>query len=116
MLVPYSWLQELVPGLPAARDLEPVLARLGLPVEDIYDVPSPPPGVVFGVATSARPLEGTALTVLEVDVGGRSVSIVTGAPNARAGIGLAVALPGTLLPTDEGRGADGLGLEVAVRT
>ncbi|AEB12516.1 phenylalanine--tRNA ligase subunit beta [Marinithermus hydrothermalis] len=98
MRVPYSWLKEFLPDLPPPEDLEPILARLGLAVEAVHHIPAPPPGVVFGVVRAARPLPESALKVLEVDVGTRQVTMVSGAPNAREGIGVAAALPGTVLP------------------
>ena len=104
MNVPYSWLLELLPDLPNAlgssdpHALEPVMAMLGTGVEDVIDAPAPPDGVIFGVVLEARELEGTHLKVLTIDVGdGVAKTVVSGANNARAGIGVAVAIPGTQL-------------------
>lgn len=115
MRVPYSWLLELVPGLPEARDLEPVLAKLGLPVGEIVSLPAPPPGVVLGFVRGAEPIPGSELTALEVDIGERTITVVSGAENARAGIGVALALPGARLPASQSVDTDGLGFEVGRR-
>ena len=107
MNVPYSWIQELLPGLPEPDALREVLDALGLAVEAVHRLPAPPAGVVFGKVLRAEPIPETELKKLEVDVGREVITLVSGAPNARAGIALAVARPGTVL-------ADGT--EVSVRT
>ncbi|EYB66533.1 phenylalanyl-tRNA synthetase subunit beta [Deinococcus phoenicis] len=101
MKLPYSWLQELVPQLPPAPDLEPVLASMGLPLEGIEEVPAPAEGVVLAAVTAAEPLEGTQLTRLSLDVGPHGArTIASGAPNAvglSAGTMVALVTPGTRL-------------------
>ncbi len=101
MKLPYSWLKELVPSLPGAHELEPILANLGLPLEGVDDVPAPPPGVLLVSVTSAEPMEGTTLTKLTLDVGSHGThTIASGAPNAvglPAGSMLALVPPGTKL-------------------
>jgi len=97
MRVPYGWLKELLPEAPGPEELEAVLARLGLPVEEVEHIPAPPAGVRFAVVRSAEPIPGTALKKLVLDAG-REVVVVSGAENARAGIGVAWAEPGTELP------------------
>ena len=106
MKLPYSWLKELLPDLPGAHDLEPILAGLGLPVEDITHLSAPPDGVVYGEVLDARPIEGTHLFRITVEAGEPApVTIVTGAPNTRAGVGVAVAKPGARID----------GVEIGVR-
>ncbi|PYE51906.1 phenylalanine--tRNA ligase subunit beta [Deinococcus yavapaiensis] len=98
MKLPYSWLKELVPSLPSATDLEPILASLGLPVEEIVDVPAPPSDVVYGEVLEVSPIEGTHLFAATVDAGEPApVVIVTGAPNTTSGVGVAVAKPGAVI-------------------
>ncbi|MFN3266094.1 MAG: phenylalanine--tRNA ligase subunit beta [Deinococcales bacterium] len=103
MNIPYSWLLELLPDLPSKigndpHALEPILAMLGTGVEGITHYPAPPQGVIFGVVQSCTPIPNTHLYSLEVDVGLlEPKEIVTGAPNAKAGIGVAVAPPGTTI-------------------
>jgi len=101
MKLPYTWLKELLPDLPAAAELEPILAQLGLPLEGIEDVPAPIEGVVLAAVTEAAPIEGTQLTRLALDVGPHGAkTIASGAPNAvglRAGTMVALVTPGTTL-------------------
>ncbi len=100
MNVPYSWLTELLPDLPTKiannpHNLEPIFASLGTGIEGITEVPAPPAGVIFGVVERCEAIPDTHLFKLSVNVGleGKK-QIVTGAPNSRAGIGVAVAPPG----------------------
>ncbi len=97
MRVPYGWLKEFLPEAPAPETLEAALARLGLPVEERILLPAPPPGVRFAVVRAAEPIPGTELKKLVLDAG-REVVVVSGAENARAGVGVAWAEPGALLP------------------
>ena len=100
MNIPYSWLTELLPDLPALigndpHNLEPIFASLGTGIEGITEIPAAPEGVIFGVVTACDAIPDTHLFKLEVDVGLESPkTIVTGAPNSRVGIGVAVAPPG----------------------
>jgi phenylalanyl-tRNA synthetase beta chain len=103
MNIPYSWLVELLPELPAklnndVHNLEPIMAMLGTDIEEIVEAKAPVDGVVFGVVLECNPIPETHLLALKVDVGdGEPKSIVTGASNARVGIGVAVAKPGTVI-------------------
>ena len=115
MLVPYSWLKQFVPTLPPAQELEPLFARLGLPIEDLIEAPAPPKGVVFARVSACVAIEGTHLQTLSLDIGGREAQVVTGAPNARSGIGVALALPGAVLTALDAAPGN-MGLEVGRRT
>jgi phenylalanyl-tRNA synthetase beta chain len=103
MKISYSWLTELLPELPAKlnhdpRNLEPIMAMLGTGIEEIVEAKAPVDGVIFGVLLECDPIPETHLLALKVDVGdGVPKSIVTGASNARVGIGVAVATPGTVI-------------------
>ncbi|WP_288480509.1 phenylalanine--tRNA ligase subunit beta [uncultured Deinococcus sp.] len=101
MKLPYSWLKDLVPGLPPVHELEPILASLGLPLEGVEEVPAPPAGVLLAAVKEAAPIEGTALTRLSLDVGEHGEQVIaSGAPNAvglAAGTMLALVTPGTTL-------------------
>ncbi len=98
MNVPYSWLREFLPELPEPEALRDVLDSLGLAVEEVRRLPAPPRGVVFGRVLKAEPVPETDLKMLEVDLGREVVTLASGAQGARAGIGLAVARPGVVLP------------------
>jgi phenylalanyl-tRNA synthetase beta chain len=110
MKLPYSWLQELVPQLPAAATLEPLFAQLGLPLEGIEHAPAPASGVVLATVTQASPIEGTQLTRLDLNVGQHGMhTIASGAPNAvnlPSGTMVALVTPGTTLG----------GMEYGIRT
>ena len=107
MKVPYSWLRELVPGLPA--DPAEVAERLtvsGTIVEAIETVgiedPAGTPGAAFRVG---RVLEfdqhpdADKLRLVQADVGeGAPRQIVCGASNFRQGDTVAVVLPGGRMP------------------
>jgi phenylalanyl-tRNA synthetase beta chain len=103
MKIPYSWLTELLPELPVKlnsdpRNLEPIMAMLGTGIEEIVEAKAPVDGVIFGVVLECDAIPETHLLALKVDVGdGLPKSIVTGASNARVGIGVAVATPGTVI-------------------
>jgi phenylalanyl-tRNA synthetase beta chain len=103
MNIPYSWLVELLPELPAkighdVHKLEPIMAMLGTGIEEITESKAPVDGVIFGVVLECIPIPETHLLALKVDVGdGEPKSIVTGASNARVGIGVAVTTPGTVI-------------------
>lgn len=103
MNIPYSWLTELLPDLPTLigndpHNLEPIFASLGTGIEGITEISAPPEGVIFGVVTACDAISDTHLYKLEVDVGFEGTrTIVTGAPNSRLGIGVAVAPPGTTI-------------------
>ncbi|MFN8509265.1 MAG: phenylalanine--tRNA ligase subunit beta [Deinococcaceae bacterium] len=103
MLVPLSWLEEFLPDLYTQYDPSQtsVWAELGLPVESTTCVPGIPEGVLLGHVLSCEPLEDTQLSVLSVDMGSHIVTLVSGAPNAKAGVGIAVAPPGRSLPTGQ---------------
>lgn len=106
MRVPFSWLKAYVPELESPEVLEERLAGLGFETDRIERVFPIPRGVVFARVLEAHPIPGTRLKRLVLDAG-RTVEVVSGAENARKGIGVALALPGTELP--------GLGQKVGER-
>lgn len=94
MRVPFSWLKAYLPELESPEVLEERLAGLGFETDRMERVFALPEGVVFARVLEATPIPGTALKRLVLDAG-RVVEVVSGAENARAGIGVALALPGT---------------------
>ncbi|WP_234554123.1 phenylalanine--tRNA ligase subunit beta [Thermus caliditerrae] len=94
MRVPFTWLKEYVPELESPEVLEERLAGLGFETDRMERVFQIPGGVVFARVLEAHPIPGTGLKRLVLEAG-QVVEVVSGAGNARAGIGVALALPGT---------------------
>lgn len=94
MRVPFSWLKEYLPELESPEVLEERLAGLGFETDRMERTFALPAGVVFARVLEAHPIPGTHLKRLVLEAG-RVVEVVSGAENARAGIGVALALPGT---------------------
>lgn len=97
MRIVYSWLKEFLPEAPAPERLEELLAGLGHETETIDRLPAPDAGIVFARVLAVEPIPGAEVRKLVLDTG-REVQVVSGAPNARAGMGVALALPGAVLP------------------
>ncbi len=90
---------------------------VGLGIEEIIRTQPPNDGVIFGVVLEANTVPDTHLKALKIDVGdGVPKTVVTGAPNARVGIGVAVAVPGTQLAAFQSIDMDGQGTVVGIRT
>lgn len=103
MLVSLRWLSEYVDIPFAPEVLAERLTMTGIKVEGVHRPQARPEGVVAGRIREVTPHpEGEGLKVCSVDLGGRVVQSVTGAPNAAAGMLVAVALPGARLPALEG--------------
>lgn len=98
MLISYRWLKEWVPGLPEPSELAPRLTARGFNVEGV-EPQARFSGVVVGkVVEREKHPNADRLSLCKVDVGGQVLEIVCGAPNARAGITVAVAVDGARLP------------------
>lgn len=107
MKIPESWLRAYCnPDIDAAA-LEHGLTMAGLEVEERSAVAPPFNGVVVARVLSTRKHpDADRLSVCEVDAGaagervapGKPLQVVCGAPNARAGLVTALALPGAVLP------------------
>lgn len=107
MRVSYRWLQEFVPVELPPEELADRLTLVGVAVEGLERPWRHVEGVVAGRIEQVEPHpESDHLKVMRVDAGGRRLTIVTGAPNARAGMLVPVALPGARL-------ADGRRIEAA---
>lgn len=104
MRLSLNWLNDYVD----LRDLSTeqiakTLTDLGLEVEEVEELRPIPNGVVVGrVLTAAKHPNADTLTCCMVDIGqaGEPLKIVCGAPNARAGIQVAVATVGTEFSKD----------------
>jgi phenylalanyl-tRNA synthetase beta chain len=99
MNVPLSWLADFLPELPPLEELTDLMAGLGLGVERVFTLPGAPQGVVVARVERLTPVAGSDyLRLAEVSDGNGIYKVVTGAPNARAGMLTALAPPGTVLP------------------
>ena len=93
--LPLSWLRELVDTELDASPLADRLVAAGIPVEGIERAGQELTGLVCGVVqTVERHPHSSHLRVARVDVGGRTLQVVTGAPNTRPGLRVAVAPAG----------------------
>lgn len=104
MKISLNWLKDyldLRDGVTPAQ-LAAGLVQLGHEVDAIADTASAFANVVIGrIKTREQHPNADRLGVCMVDVGEKELrQIVCGAPNARAGITVAVALPGAVLPGD----------------
>ena len=100
MKVPYSWLTEWV-GVPwQAAEIGARLTMAGFELEALTAAAPPFTGVVVAEILSAdRHPETDKLRLCRVSTGsGTPLQVVCGAPNARAGLKSALALPGAKLP------------------
>ncbi len=106
MQFPESWLREFCnPPLDTAQ-LAQLLTMAGLEVEQLQPAAPPFSGVVVAQIISAEPHpQADRLRVCRVDAGAHSpdggLQIVCGAPNARAGIRVPLAIVGAQLPAAE---------------
>src|SRR5579859_121237 len=102
MKVPLSWLRELVAFDTPLPELRQRLTMAGLEVEDVHLVGSDWQGVTIGRIVELFPHpRRQALNVARVDLGGRSVTVVTGAPNLHVGDVVPHVAPGGRLPSGE---------------
>ena len=99
MKISLSWLKEYVDTELAADKLADALTMAGLEVETVSDRYEYLQKVLVGRITKAAPMEGSKkLRLCAVDIGGREISLVCGAPNAGEKMLCAVAIPGAELP------------------
>jgi len=94
------WLKDHLDTGAPLDEIATTLTRIGLEVENIEDRAAPlAPFVVGEILTAARHPNADRLQVCTVSIGdGRTVEVVCGAPNARAGLKTAFAAIGSLIP------------------
>jgi phenylalanyl-tRNA synthetase beta chain len=109
MQFPESWLREFCNPPLTTQQLADTLTMAGLEVEELKPVAPPFSHVVVGeIKEAAQHPNADRLRVCKVDVGsGALLDIVCGAPNARVGIRIPVAMVGAELPPAGGEGSDG---------
>jgi len=97
MIVSYRWLKELVDLPVSPSELVEILTFLGLEVEETTSFTPLLENVVIGDVVECARVEGSDhLWITRVSVGGETLPIVCGAPNARVGLKAAVMLPGAM--------------------
>jgi phenylalanyl-tRNA synthetase beta chain len=103
MQFPESWLRAFCNPTLSTQELATALTMAGLEVESTELAAPPFSGVVVGeIVSCAQHPNADRLRVCEVDTGrGKMLNIVCGAPNARAGIRVPVAMVGAELPAGE---------------
>ena len=102
MRIPEKWLRHYCNPPVDGAALEHLLTMGGMEVESREPVAAAFSGVVVArIVSAAKHPDADRLQVCMVDVGqAEPVQIVCGAPNARAGLVTACALPGAVLPGD----------------
>jgi phenylalanyl-tRNA synthetase beta chain len=107
-----NWLRTFVNPPLGTRELADALSMSGLDVEQVEPAAAPFSGVVVGeVLKVERHPQADRLTVCQVNAGGKTLTIVCGAPNAAPGIKVPAALPGAKLPGAEIKVASLRGVE-----
>jgi phenylalanyl-tRNA synthetase beta chain len=97
---PLSWLKAHLETEAPVEDIAATLNRIGLEVEGVEDRGAAlAPFRIARVVEAAQHPNADRLRALRVDPGdGRLLSVVCGAPNARAGMKGVLALPGAFIP------------------
>jgi phenylalanyl-tRNA synthetase beta chain len=109
MQFPESWLREFCNPPLSTQQLADALTMAGLEVEEITPAAPPFSKVVIGeIKACEQHPNADRLRVCQVEAGtGALLNIVCGAPNARVGIRVPVALVGAELPPSDKEGSDG---------
>ncbi|MDD6177525.1 MAG: phenylalanine--tRNA ligase subunit beta [Ruminobacter sp.] len=95
------WLDTLVPNTLSAQELSDIITMAGLEVDTIEEVTGSFTNVVVGEVLSCEDHpDSDHLHVTKVNVGSEVLDIVCGAPNCRAGLKVACAKVGAVLPGD----------------
>lgn len=94
-----SWLRQHLETDASLVEIEARLTMLGLEVEGIEDPAKDLAGfIVAQVVEAEKHPDADRLRVCKVDTGAGIIQVVCGAPNARAGIKVILAQPGTFIP------------------
>lgn len=103
MQISVRWLQEWVDVGSDTSALAKDLTLAGLEVGAITTIAPLSPKIVVGtILTSKRHPSKQSLRICAADIGRtRAVRVICGAPNAEIGVKVAVALPGSILPSGE---------------
>ncbi|MBQ2176005.1 MAG: phenylalanine--tRNA ligase subunit beta, partial [Alphaproteobacteria bacterium] len=95
----FDWLQEHLRTDMTYQQIADRLTTLGIEVEEIIDNREKYKNFVVGFIENAeKHPNADRLRVCQVNIGDKTLQIVCGAPNARAGIHVVVALVGAIIP------------------
>jgi phenylalanyl-tRNA synthetase beta chain len=119
MQFPESWLREFCNPPITTLELAELLTMAGLEVEEMRPVAPPFRGIVVAeIVEAVQHPDADKLRVCKVDAGAASpggpLQIVCGAPNARAGIRVPLAMVGAELPPPDGEKGDGKPFRIGV--
>src|ERR1700743_451824 len=94
-----SWLKEHLDTDASPAEIAARLTAIGLEVESVTDPGAGLKDFIFGeVVTAEKHPKAAKLRLCSVSDGKDNLQIVCGAPNARAGIKVVLARPGTVIP------------------
>jgi phenylalanyl-tRNA synthetase beta chain len=94
-----DWLKDHLQTDLSYHEISTILTGLGIEVEEIIDNVQKFQGFVIGdIRSTTHHPNAEKLQICEVDIGNSTLSIVCGALNARAGIKVAVAKEGAIIP------------------
>ena len=94
-----SWLKTHLFTTASAAEIAEKLTSLGLELESLDDPSARLKGFVVGhVLEAGKHPNADRLKLCKVDMGGKVLQVVCGAPNAREGLKVVLALPGTIIP------------------
>ncbi len=119
MQFPESWLREFCNPPLTTQQLADLLTMSGMEVEELRPVAPPFRGVVVAqIITAEQHPQADRLRVCTVDAGAHSpggpLQIVCGAPNARVGIKVPLAMVGAELPSADDAKSDGKPFKIGV--
>nr|MDA3894822.1 phenylalanine--tRNA ligase subunit beta [Desulfobacteraceae bacterium] len=99
MKISLNWLKQYVPVDIPATELADKLTMAGMEVEGVTERFQYLDAVVVGKIIEVSPHPNAdKLRLCQVDIGEQIISVVCGAPNAKAGMKVPCALPGAVLP------------------
>ena len=112
MKAPISWLRDFVDINKDIKTYAEAMTLSGSKVEGIEDLGASIEKVVVGKIVSMRPHPNAdKLQIADVDIGTKTLQVVTGAPNVKTGDFIPLALPGAKLPGGEIKAAKLRGVE-----
>lgn len=94
-----SWLKDHLETEASLAEIARTLTMIGLEVEEVHDPGAELADFIVGHVRSAEPHPNAdKLKVCHVDTGADTLQVICGAPNARTGLKVVLARPGTVIP------------------